>query len=226
MTAVDTTADEQLAAHLCRSLGAWPPPTGGLVVTTSAARTEPGWDGVVRSFQCVRTPAGAVVSLKPSLLERAGDLGPTLADALPALGTLLDARFVDVMFRWTTEPVTLDPLGEWVPAEDERVPPWLKPFGGDVLVLLEDDVYVGGVGLKRHDEHATEISVGTEEAARGRGIARRLVVTAARRILDEGRVPTYLHDLRNTASARVAEASGFPDRGWRLVAPIPRERRS
>jgi predicted GNAT family acetyltransferase len=108
-----------------------------------------------------------------------------------------------------------------LPAEDERVPEWLKPFGGDVLVLLEKDRYVGGVGLKRHDDHVSEISVGTEEAARGRGIARRLVVTAARRILDDGKVPTYLHDLRNHASAKVAEASGFPDRGWRLVVPVP-----
>ena len=218
------TADDQLVAHLRASLGAWPPPAGGLLVTTSAARTEPGWDGIVRSFQCVRTPSGAVVSVEPSLLDRAGDLGPTLADATPALESLLGGRLVDVMFRWSTAPTPLETLGEWIPAEDRRVPAWLKPFGGEVLMLLEDGEYVGGVGLKRHDDHATEISVGTEEAARGRGIARRLVVTAARRILDEGKVPTYLHDLRNTASARVAEASGFPDRGWRLVVPVPRER--
>ena len=216
-----TTADEQLAAHLRASLGAWPPPAGGLIVTTCAARTEPGWDGVVRPFQCVRTPAGAVASVEPSLLDRANDLGPTLADATPALEQLLGGRLVDVMFRWSSAPTPLEPLGEWVPAADDRVPAWLKPFGGEVLVFFEDGEYVGGVGLKRHDEHAHEISVGTEEAARGRGIARRLVVTAARRVLDEGRVPTYLHDLRNTASARVAEASGFPDRGWRLVVPIP-----
>ena len=225
MSAMET-ADDQLTAHLRVSLGAWPPPPGGLLVTTSPARTEPGWDGVVRGFQCVRTPSGAVASVEPSLLDRARDLGPTLADATPALESLLGGRLVDVLFRWSTAPTPLESLGEWIPAEDPRVPAWLKPFGGDVLVLLEDGVYVGGVGLKRHDEHASEISVGTEEAARGRGIARRLVATAARRILDEGKVPTYLHDLRNTASARVAEASGFPDRGWRLVVPVPSARPS
>jgi predicted GNAT family acetyltransferase len=47
------------------------------------------------------------------------------------------------------------------------------------------------------------------------------VVTAARRVLADGRVPTYLHDLRNHASAHVAEASGFPDRGWRLLVALP-----
>lgn len=221
MNGVSTTADERLAAHLRASLGAWPPPPGGLLVTTSAARVTPGWDGIVRRVQCVRTPDGAVVSVEPDLLDEARSFGATLAEATPSLEVMLGGRLVDVMFRWTGAPVPLEPLGEWLPAEDERVPPWLKPFGGDVLVLLENGEYVGGVGLKRHDEHASEISVGTEEEARGRGIARRLVTTAAQRVLDDGKVPTYLHDLRNHASARVAEAAGFHDLGWRLVVPIP-----
>jgi RimJ/RimL family protein N-acetyltransferase len=212
---------DRLDAHLRASLGAWPPPPGGLTITTSAARVEPGWDGVVRPFQCVRAPEGAVVSVTPDLVDVLRDAGPTLEAATPAIEAAVGGRLVDVMFRWSDEPAPLEPLGEWIPAEDERVPEWLKPFGGDVLVLLDDDdVYVGGVGLKRHDDHASEISVGTEEAARGRGVARRLVVTAARRVLDEGKVPTYLHDLRNVASGHVAEAAGFPDRGWRLVVPF------
>ena len=57
--------------------------------------------------------------------------------------------------------------------------------------------------------------MGTEPAVRGRGLARRLVAQAARRVLDEGAVPTYLHDPANVASARVAEAAGFPDLGWK-----------
>jgi len=93
-----------------------------------------------------------------------------------------------------------------------------------VLVVLDDDVYVAGVGLKRHDEHGQEISVGTEQAARGRGLARRLVAQAARRLLAAGIVPTYLHDPANTASAKVADAAGFPDRGWTVLGMAgPRE---
>lgn len=212
---------DRLADHLRTSLGAWPPPPGGLVVTTSEVRTTPGWDGVVRRFAALRTPEGAVVSVEPSLLEATRHLGPTLADATPELERLLGGRLFDVMFRWSDGPPSLEPLGEWLPWDDPVVPPWLHPFGGEALVLVEDGTYVGGVGLKRHDDHAWELSVGTDEAARERGIARRLVAVAARRVLDEGRVPTYLHDLRNHASAHVAEASGFPDRGWRLVVPIP-----
>jgi hypothetical protein len=34
-------------------------------------------------------------------------------------------------------------------------------------------------------------------------------------VLDDGAVPTYLHSLSNVASARVAEAAGLPDQGWR-----------
>lgn len=98
---------------------------------------------------------------------------------------------------------------------------WLHPFGSDVLVALDDDAYVAGVGLKRHDDHARELAVVTSEQARGRGLARRLVAQAARRVIDEGRVPTYLHGLDNEASARVAVASGFPDRGWQVLGYRP-----
>jgi len=42
------------------------------------------------------------------------------------------------------------------------------------------------------------------------------VAQAARRVLADGAVPTYLHAFDNEASARVADAAGFPDRGWHV----------
>ena len=39
-------------------------------------------------------------------------------------------------------------------------------------------------------------------------------------ILRAGGVPIYLHGRGNAASARVAEAAGFPDRGW-LILGLP-----
>jgi hypothetical protein len=36
-------------------------------------------------------------------------------------------------------------------------------------------------------------------------------------VLADGAVPLYQHDPENTASARVADAAGFPDRGWTSV---------
>ena len=115
-------------------------------------------------------------------------------------------------------PTQLADAGEWVDALDPVVPDWLHPFGGRVLVARGDDGrYLAGVGIKRHDGYGHELSVGTEPEARGRGLARRLVAQAARALLDDGIVATYLHDPANEASARVAEATGFLDLGWRVL---------
>jgi GNAT superfamily N-acetyltransferase len=124
------------------------------------------------------------------------------------------------VFRWSTSPTAdLADAGEWRPSDAPELPDWLRPFGGDVLVAAdpESGAYLAGVGIKRHNAFGQELSVGTAPEARGRGLARRLVAQAARRILDEGAVPTYLHDPANAASAKVAAAAGFPDRGWSVV---------
>jgi GNAT superfamily N-acetyltransferase len=123
------------------------------------------------------------------------------------------------VFRYTTAPAgpaDLPDAGVWTPIDDPVVPPWLKPFGGDVLLATDPETgeYLAGVGIKRHDRFGREISVGTEPAARGAGLARRLVAQAARKIIADGGVPTYLHAPDNHASAKVAAAAGFPDRGW------------
>lgn len=199
----------RLDAHLASWLGAWPP-SAPVVVTTSAARTSPGWDGAVLPFVGLRTPLGTVVSVAPDHVDAAMD-------------AIRSGRVAEAVFRWCESPAPLESLGEWVPAADERVPAWLKPFGHDVLVAFDETTgrYAAGVGLKRHDALGWEISVGTERSHEGRGLARRLVATAARRVIDDGRVPTYLHDPTNTASARVADAVGFPDVGWRLLVLRP-----
>ncbi|MBI4943541.1 MAG: GNAT family N-acetyltransferase [Actinobacteria bacterium] len=173
--------------------------------------TETGWAvlGVdpsaaarVAEFAAVKGDVDAVLGALPDLLGRAGVGGRG-------------------SFRWTTDPAPFEDAGVWLPREDPRVPEWLRPFNDDVLVVLDGDTYVAGVGIKKHDAFGHEISVGTQEEARGRGLARRLVSQAARRILDEGRVPTYLHAPDNIASARVAQACGFADRGWSVLGFVP-----
>ncbi len=198
-----------------------------VVVVGSVAREEPGWDGDVHGVVGIADAAGsAVVSVPPAHAEWAqtfvagrGSLDELRA-ALPAQLGLPTYVVYRGVCRWAVDVPAADVLpdvGEWLPATDPRVPPWLKPFGGDVLVVLDDDTYVAGVGLKRHDEHGQEISVGTEEAARGRGLARQLVAQAARSLLARGIVPTYLHDPANLASGKVADAAGFPDLGWTVL---------
>lgn len=213
-----SAAGERLAAHLRNELGAWPP-AGPLLVTTSPARTRSGWDGAVRLVAGLETPDGTVLSVPPDALEplrRCGDDLVAVESALPAALGRRSARLVRSVLRWTDAPADLPPLGEEVPADDPVVPEWLRPFGGTVLLAVDDrGRYLAGVGRKRHDRWCTELAVGTDPAARGRGLARRLVATAARRVLDDGAVPTYQHDPENVASARVADATGFPDRGLR-----------
>jgi GNAT superfamily N-acetyltransferase len=191
-------------------LGRWPASSDRDVVAWPL-RDQPGWDGQVRRVQGV---AGAdhrwVVSVSPSLA--------TQADPLAGI-----VRFEGV-FRYTERPAELEPAGVWVAADDPVVPEWLRPFGHDVLVELDDGGrYIAGVGIKRHLPTGWELSVGTEEAARGRGLARRLVASAARYVLDHGAVPIYLHADDNVASAKVADAAGIPDLGWRVLSVAGRD---
>lgn len=215
--------DRRLRHHLTVWLGRWPA-NGPLDVVGSARRTEPGWDGRIHPVIGVQAPAGAVLSVPPDRADDVRELAKRVEGSLDDLLTELpaavghpDRTAYQAVFRWTVNPQPLPDAGTWVSADDPVVPGWLRVFGGQVLVATdpESGSYLAGVGIKRHDAYGHELSVGTEPAARGRGLARRLVAQAARRVLDDGAVPTYLHSLSNTASARVAEAAGLPDRGWR-----------
>jgi GNAT superfamily N-acetyltransferase len=195
-------------------------------VVANPRNAAPGWDGRITPVTGVETNRRrAVVGVAPDLTEAVTTYArdADLDALLPALPGLIGRRGVAGrgVFRWSTSPAPLPDAGIWVPYDDPRVPEWLRPFGGEVLVVLDGDTYVAGVGVKRHDDAGHELSVGTEAAARGRGLARRLVAQAARRVLDEGAVPTYLHAPENIASAKAADAAGFPDRGWSVIGFFP-----
>ncbi|WP_326560606.1 GNAT family N-acetyltransferase [Micromonospora sp. NBC_01796] len=209
--------DTRLFHHLVSWLGQWPT-RQPLQVVGSERRIRPAWDGQVRPAVGVGAPGGLVLSVPPDRLaavrELAGKPFDTLLAELPAVVGYPAWQSFPAVFRYSLAPTPLPDAGEWVAADDPVLPTWLRPFG-DVLVARDGDgEYLAGVGIKRHDRYGHELSVGTTQAARGRGLARRLVAQAARRVLDEGAVPTYLHAPDNRASARVAEAAGFPDRGW------------
>lgn len=219
-----------LAAHLREWIGAWPPPGHGLTVVATTARTEPGWDGRVRPLLGAVDPDGdGLVAVTPDIHRELTELlhgrpadvlddeglRRAVGEAAGGEGAVLGAG----VLRWATEvDQDLEPLGTWLEHTDPRVPEWLHPFGGEVLVVLDDDGrYAGGVGVKRHGPAGHELSVGTHEDHRGKGWGRRLVATAARHELEQVPVVTYLHDRANTASASVADAVGLPDRGWQVL---------
>jgi len=217
------TPDEvrrRLAAHLRTWLGAWPP-SEELRVVAAPQRTQPGWDGAIHGILGVASPGGSVLSVPPEVAPAVRALGTTLDAVASGIGAALGkpgGTMFQGAFRWSDQPAQLPDAGIWLPAEDPRIPSWLVPFGGDVLVALDDDQhYMAGVGIKRHDHYGHELAVGTEPAYRGRGLARNLVAQAARWTLHSGAVPTYLHEFSNIASARAADAAGFPDRGWKIL---------
>ena len=214
--------ERRLQAHLARWVGRWPPPGPGVHVVGDTARREPTWDGAIRPLQGVGDGTGTVIAVPP---DAVGEVEAVIAggardrDVGDRLGRILGvgpARFGTGVFRSTTEVEPgLDELGTWFDEQTGELPGWLAPFNGPRLVAFDDDRRpVAGVGVKIHDRWGWELAVVTEEAGRGRGYARRLVATAARRALAEGAVPTYLHEASNVASAHVAEAVGFADRGW------------
>ena len=210
-------------------LGTWPSP-GGLLVLGHPAREKPRWDGGEQLALGVTDGRGnGVLSVPPArrdaVAELVADLDPATAVAalaleLPALVGRPEQHFFTGVFRWSEHPAELPDAGAWEPADGPGLPEWLRPFPGEVLVARDPATgeYLAGVGLKPHDASGIEISVGTDERARGQGLGRRIVARAARRIVAGGAVPIYLHDPANTASAHVAVAAGFPDRGWKVHA--------
>lgn len=230
MVSGDGSGDERLAAHLRAWLGAWPP-SGGVDVVAAPVRDQPAWDGRISPLVGVGSPDGVLLSVTPAradaVTRAAGSLDGAavrraIVDALGVGGHVIGRG----VFRWSTavaSPTELSDIGDWVDPGDPRVPPWLKPFNyPQVLIAWDrDGAYGAGVGIKRHDDIGHELAVVTSEHLRGNGVARRLVAQAARRILDEGNLPTYLHGPDNVASARVADAVGFADQGWSVYGLFP-----
>jgi GNAT superfamily N-acetyltransferase len=223
--------ERRLHKFLHSRLGTWPP-DGVLSINRCDLRDEPGWDGKLRPWVGVETPHGTVISYSAREFPNAGDLEPRVVEdalmqsdayiTLPRLFGRQDMHFGRGVFRYIDQPADLPDIGEWVSRDDPRIPEWLRPFNGDVLIAWDDEGnYAAGVGLKRHNELGSEIAVGTEPQHRGKGLAKHLVAQAARAILAEGAIPMYLHGDHNAASGHVADGAGFPDRGWHIIELHP-----
>jgi len=219
--------EDRLTRFLESRLGTWPP-RETLTLNPCPLRDEPAWDGSIRPWVGIESPQGTVISYSEKVFPEAANLDPvTVEDELmqsdaymtiPRLFGRPDMHFGRAVFRYIDQPADFPDAGEWVPRDDPRLPDWLRPFNGDVLVVWDEDgKYAAGVGLKRHNDLGAEIAVGTEPQHRGKGLARMLVAQAARDILAEGGIPMYLHGDHNAASGRVADAAGFPDRGWHII---------
>ncbi len=221
---------DRLRRHLTSWVGQWPPPADGVTVVGNPARLLPTWDGAIRPLIGVGNGVGTMIGVPPEHVEAVaavlagGLVGDDVGDELGTILGVGPSRLGAGVFRTsTTIGDSIADTGEWHETQTAGLPEWLAPFNGPRLVARDESgLVIASVGIKVHDDIGQELSVVTEEAARGRGLARRLVATAARRILDDGGVPTYLHDPANTSSARVAAAVGFPDEGWTVHGLWPR----
>ncbi len=226
----EATVRERLHAHFRLWLGIVPDPARPQLIVSSR-RDEPGWDGKIRPIQGVTGPGGSVLAVSPAYGRLVDDLevDTVFADAASSgASALLEARLgvpVSVglsIFRWSERVLDLPDAGKWFGSDDPRIPEWLRPFTGGVLVVFDENgAYQAGVGLKRHNEVCREIAVGTDPEHRGQGFATQLVAQAGRRIIAEGGVPIYQHGGENEASGSVADGAGFPDRGWRMLEIHP-----
>lgn len=163
-------------------------------------------------------PPPLVHDMELSLVAAAGDP----LDGIDAIVSERLARepLQRVVYRWLspTEVVAdLDDIGDWHPRRRTDDSAWLDPFNGGVLVATVGGRHAGAVGLKAHDDHVAEIAVVVSSERRESGVARRLVAQATRAILASGRSALYLRLPDNMPSARVAEAVGYHDEGWRLL---------
>ena len=220
---------DRLHTHLRHWLGHWPAAPGEVVVVGSPFRVGPGWDGRTRPFIGVASPEGVVLSVPPGaegaverlglarqrLLSELGD-GDGLGDELARTVGGGGGRLARGCFRWSVRPAELEDAGEWLPVSDPRVPSWLHPFNGDVLVAWDDEgKYGAGVGRKQHDRWGHELAVVTEEALRGRGIARR-------RLFRETAQP----DRRRRSHGPAESLARGAERGARLLARSASGKRS
>jgi L-amino acid N-acyltransferase YncA len=162
---------------------------GGAVVGVS-----PSWSGLVR--QHLRGPA----TIQTSMAAVAAAAGGRSASWVARTGVAIPPPSVQVSV---------------VDATDPRLPGWvIGHFTGEAWVVFgEDGEVLSTAVLKRYDDRLREISVGTSEAARGRGLAKAVTAAAARAVLAEGRAILYNHDPDNHASARVAESVGLHELG-------------
>jgi GNAT superfamily N-acetyltransferase len=194
-------------------------------------RLVPGRITVVESAD-PRLPArafdrggGAVVAVAPEHAATLRDRLDGLASLRPALQAVAAAVPGHLFSGVARTGVAIPPPAvevTVVDTSDPRLPDWVVGhFTGEAWVVLgEAGQVLSTAVLKRYDDRLREISVGTSEQARGRGLARSVVAAAARAVLAEGRAVLYNHDPDNHASARVAEAAGLHELG-RYHAVVP-----
>lgn len=200
--------------------------SGGLHLLSVPARGLPIWHGFTMPIVGLDLLAGAVVAVRPDLVEPLrGELGSDVD--LRALDPAAFRRLWRAVKRSTPNAFTLS--GDFRAAEAASFNP-SKTASRAELIDVEDVAglhlrtrfdgpifavrgphgrLVSWAAIKLKSDAVWELAVETMADYRGRGYGRDVVSAATGHILDQRRVPIYIHDHDNDSSAFVARAIGY-----------------
>ncbi len=198
----------------------------GIHLVATERRARPGWGGYIAPVLAIATSRGGLVSsrddLFPAVSRETANFSPgrPLGEREFARLRSVSQRAVpyayclsgDVLFadqaRFRPHPVTAERLLR----DDRRGNDLRKRFDGEVFIVSgsRDDI-AAWAAIKLKSDDVWEIAVVTEPQYRGRGFAKRVVSSATEYILNQGRVPLYVHDRANLASARVCRSLGYTE---------------
>lgn len=218
-----TTAQGVLDAFYARELGvsvqllALP----GMQVVASRRRDEASWCGFRLPVLALQRSSSTVLSVTASLLPAVRD---QLRPGRPPLEVVADVQGA-VQSEYPSsqcllgralycEPDAFTPVHfrqvELLSVHDPQYELLHRYFDGPVFATRARDGEVAAwSALKLKGEDVWEISVTTEPAHRGRGLARAVTSAAAEYVLAHGKAPLYVHSEHNLPSARVARSLGF-----------------
>jgi GNAT superfamily N-acetyltransferase len=198
----------------------------GMHVVSSERRARPGWGGYITPIYAISTPGGGVVSCRADLVAGVRRDVPTPPAGRP-IGErefsrlrAISQRAVPYAYCLAGDILYVDraafkPVAEGahpLSRGESRGADLRRRFDGEIFVVngLRGEIAAWSA-IKLKSDDVWEIAVVTESAYRGRGFAKRVVSASTAYILDHGRVPLYVHDRANLASARVCRSLGYSE---------------
>ena len=209
----------------------------GVTVCAPRHREGPRWMGWLVPLECIaiaEAPGAGVISITPYMEETLRNYlctVPEMDDCLPPDGKAL-VRFAreylpsgiaKIHHILLCHPETFSPYPEVFPIEkmrdnDSHADWYRYHFDGPIFVARGPRGEIASwAAIKCKSNQVWEMAVATEPAYRNRGLARSVVSRATAEVLDAGRVPLYLHDISNIASARVCGSLGYQFYGYELT---------
>ncbi len=216
---------------------------GGITICAPPHREGARWMGWLVPLECIvaaqAMPGTGVVSITPQLADAMFNYispnSPAVSylppqgkgllqfaqQHLPAGSPKLHIVLSNDMAHFTPAPAIL-PITELSPGEQHAE--WFRlHFDGPVFVARnEQQAIVSWAAIKCKSREVWEMAVATEPPYRNRGLARSVVSHATAVALQAGKIPLYLHETSNQASARVAATLGFQFYGYELTCEYGR----